>query len=378
MAKTKTKPKSKSKGSGSSLLEQAQAEKDVQYGPQFDAAQNLLGEAGKTLKSDIETAKNNAAAVTSMAEAEKAPTIERYKGAQDRAKGFEGLTAKALEGVGGNVGDIFRGAIGGEQAGQRQRLDAAGTRASTELSDRQMSALSGRIAAQNQARSDYRETKNSLTSQIQQLLGRKQADVMARFGQLVESDANRQKDIDVAKIGAKARTDVAAAGATNKANSAAAKAKEKEDQRVGGIHKATGQLKQTVTNIIDRWNQLASASLPKENPRYDPKSPISDTNKPYLNPDGNPVEVKEHAAQIKPSANAIRNQIISEGKGKIDEGMVHVALVLRGPTGALDQKAIQYIKANPDWRIPREWLRKPATHPGTVKAPGANGQMRPN
>jgi hypothetical protein len=260
MAKTKTK---KAKGTGSPLLGQAQAEKDVQYGPQFDAAQSLLGEAGKTLKSDIETAKNNASAVTSLAEAEKAPTIDRYKGAQDRAAGYEGITAKALEGVGGSVGDIFRAAISGEQAGQRQRLDAAGTRASTELSDRQQSALSGRIAAQNQARSDYRDTKKSLTSQIQSLLGRKQADVMARFGQLVESDANRQKAIDVAKIGARAKTDVAGIGAKAKANADAAKGREKEEKRVGDIHKSTGQLKQTVSNIIDRWEQLAGASLPK-------------------------------------------------------------------------------------------------------------------
>jgi hypothetical protein len=379
MAKTKTKPKPKS----SSLLGQAQAEKDVQYGPQFDAAQNLLGEAGKTLKSDIETAKNNAAAVTSMAEAEKAPTIDRYKGAQDRATGFQDLTAKALAGVGGNAGDIFRGAIGGEQAAQKQRLDSAGTRASTELSDRQQSALSGRIAAQNQARSDYRQTKDSLTGQIQSLLGRKQADVMARFGQLVESDANRQKDIDIAGIGAKARTDAAGIGATTRANAKAdadaARGREKEEKRVGDIHKSTGQLKQTVSNIIDRWEQLAGASLPKENPRFDSKSPVSDNNKPYLNAQGNPVEEPGHAVQIKPNATAIRNQIISEGKGKIDEGLVHVALTLRGPDKALDQKAINYIQANGDWRIPREWLRQASVHPGVVKAPSSvRGQSRPN
>jgi hypothetical protein len=370
MAKTKTK---KAKGTGSPLLGQAQAEKDVQYGPQFDAAQSLLGEAGKTLKSDIETAKNNASAVTSLAEAEKAPTIERYKGAQDRAAGYEGITAKALEGVGGSVGDIFRAAISGEQAGQRQRLDAAGTRASTELSDRQQSALSGRIAAQNQARSDYRDTKKSLTSQIQSLLGRKQADVMARFGQLVESDANRQKAIDVAKIGARAKTDVAGIGARSRANADAAKGREKEEKRVGDIHKSTGQLKQTVSNIIDRWEQLAGASLPKENPRFDSKSPVSDTNKPYLGPTG-PVQEPAHAVQIKPNANAIRNQIISEGKGKIDEGLVHVALVLRGPDKALDEKAIKYIQDNRDWRIPREWLRKSMTPKHLPDRYGAAGR----
>jgi hypothetical protein len=367
MAKTKTKPKT------STQLQQAQAEKDVQYGPQFDAATNLLGEAGKTLKSDIQTAKNNASAVTSMAEAEKQPTIDRYKGAQDRAKGFEGITAKALAGVGGNVGDIFRAAIGGEQAGQRQRLDAAGTAASTELTDRQTSALSGQIAAQNQARSDYRSTKKSLTDQIQQLLGRKQADVMNRFGQLVESDADRQNAIDIAKIGAQAKTDVAGMGATNKRNADAAKGREKEQKRIGDIHKSTGQLKQTVSNIIDRWEQLAGASLPKENPRFDSKSPISDSNKPYLGPTG-PVEEPGHAVQIKPSPNAIRNQIISEGKGKIDEGLVHVALVLRGPDKALDEKAIKYIQNNPDWRIPREWLRKSMTPKHLPDRYGAAGR----
>jgi hypothetical protein len=367
MAKTKTKPKT------SSQLQQAQAEKDVQYGPQFDAATNLLGEAGKTLKSDIQTAKNNAAAVTSMAEAEKQPTIDRYKGAQDRAKGFEGITSKALEGVGGNVGDIFRAAIGGEQAGQRQRLDAAGTAASTELTDRQTSALSGQIAAQSQARSDYRSTKKSLTDQIQQLLGRKQADVMNRFGQLVESEADRQHDIDIAKIGAKAKTTVAGMNATSKSNAAAAKGQEKEQKRIGGVHKATGQLKQTVSNIIDRWEQLAGASLPKENPRFDSKSPVSDTNKPYMGPTG-PVQEPGNAVQIKPNASQIRNQIISEGKGKIDEGLVHVALVLRGPDKALDEKAIKYIQANEDWRIPREWLRKSMTPKHLPDRYGAAGR----
>jgi hypothetical protein len=58
------------------------------------------------------------------------------------------------------------------------------------------------------------------------------------------------------------------------------------------------------------------------------------------------VEEPAHAVQIKPNANAIRNQIISEGKGKIDEGLVHVALVLRGPDKALDEKAIKYIQDN--------------------------------
>lgn len=372
MAKTKTKPKSKTKTP--SLLAQAQSEKDVQYAPQIATAQSLLGDAGEQLKSDIETAKNNSAAVKAYAEDQKAPTIERYKGAQGAVQGFQANTDAAMRDV-GPAGDIFHNAVASEQGSLRSRLTGAGTRASQELVDRQTAAEAGRVGAESQARQDYRKTKKSLTDQIQTLVGQKQADVMARFGQLVEAEANRQNDIDVAKIGADARRDVAAAGATNRANSQAAKDKEKEQKRVGDIRKSTGELKRNVTNIISRWNELASASAPKPNPRFDSKSPISDTNKPYLNADGNPVEEPGNAAQIKPTPAAIRAKIRDEYKD-VDgvEGLIHVALTLRGPNKALDQAAIKYIQDNPNWRVPREWLRKSMTPKHIPDRYGAAGR----
>lgn len=350
MAKTKTKPKTKIPSS----LAQAQAEMDVKYKPQLDAAQGLLGEAADQYKSDIETAKNNAAAIDAYAEAKKAPTIERYKDAQTAQGGFEANSASALQGV-GPASDILSRAITGEQGSLRSRLTGAGTRASQELDDRQTSALAGRIAAQQQARGDYRKTKSGLTAQIQSLIGQQGSDVIARFGQLAEADAERQKDINVAKIGADARRDVAGAGAKRAADAAAGKAADKEKARIGGIRKATGSLKQDVTNLIGAWDSYAGQTNPQAN--YDPKT-MKD--QPYLNPDGNPVSDPNHAAQVKPTADQVRSQLRKDLGKDFDEGKLHIALLIRGKK-PLDAAAIQYIKANPDWRIPREWLPKSMT-----------------
>lgn len=350
MAKTKTKPKTKVP----SALAQAQAEMDVKYKPQLDMAQGLIGEAATQYKSDIETAKNNQRAIDSYAEAKKAPTIDRYKDAQTAQTGYETNAASALQGVGAGS-DILKNAITGEQSSLRSRLEGAGTRASQELDDRQTSALAGRIAAQQQARGDYRKTKAGLTSQIQSLIGQQGADVIARFGQLAEADAERQKDIDVAKIGAKARTDVAGLGAKSKADTAAGKAKEKDQARIGGIRKATGALKQDVTNLIGRWDAYAGQTNPRAN--YDPKT-MKD--QPYLNPDGNPVSDPSHAEQVAPTAEQVRAQLRKDLGKDYDEGKLHIALLIRAKK-PLDTAAINYIKANPDWRIPREWLPKSMT-----------------
>ena len=348
MAKTKTKPKTKTP----SLLEQAQAEKDAQYAPQIAQAQALLGDAGSQLKSDIETARNNEQAVRSFAEAQKVPTIERYKGAQGNVAGFQANTDAAIKPTGaGN--DIFRNALASEQGSLRSRLEGAGTRATQELSDRQTAAVAGRVGAESQARGDYRKTKKSLTDQIQTLVGQKQADVMARFGQLVEADANRQKDIDVANIAANARRDVAAAGAKNKANTQAGKDAEKEQKRIAGIRKATGDMKQAVTDIAGQWDAYAGQTGYKKNP-----DKATNVEFPYLNPDGNPVKLEQSAAKVKMTPEQIRQKLINEDK--VDAGLLHVALLVRAGK-PLDQTAIRYIKANRDWRVPREWMPKSMT-----------------
>jgi hypothetical protein len=349
---TKTKLKKKTKTP--SALEQAQAEMDVKYKPQINAAQSLLGEAADQYKSDIETAKNNTAAITAFARAQERPTIDRYKEAATQVAANEANTASALGGV-GPASDIFRRAITGTQGTIRSQQTGAGTRASQALSDRQVAAQAGGIAAQQQARKDYRKTKNSLTSQIQSLTGQRQADVINRFGQIAEKDAERQKDIDVANIAADARRDVAGSSATNAANKAAAAKREKEAKRVGGVRKATGDLKQSVANAVDQWDLLANAKAPKTNPAFDKSKPLSETNKPYLNPDGNPVADPANAEQISPSAAAIKARLTTGDKA-IDPGVLHIALLVRADK-PLDDAAIRYIKANPDWRIPREWLR---------------------
>jgi hypothetical protein len=347
---TKKKPKVPS------ALAQAQAEMDVKYKPQLDTAQNLLGEAATQYKSDIETAKNNQQAIDAYAEAKKAPTIDRYKDAQTAQGGFEANSATALQGV-GPAGDILSRAITGEQGSLRSRLQGAGTRASQELDDRQTSALAGKIAAQTQARGDYRKTKTGLTSQIQSLIGQQGSDVIARFGQLAEADAERQKDINVAKIGANARRDVATAGAKSKADAAAdtaaGKARDKKEKHLEAVHAATGTLKQNVADIADLWQGYAARVQYRPNP--DKKTNAA---QPYLNADGNPVSEKEHAAKKVMSPQEIKDAIQKDTD--YDPGLVHVALLIRAKQ-PLDAAAINYIKANRNWRIPREWLPKSMT-----------------
>lgn len=352
--KTKKKPKTKTP----SALAQAQAEMDVKYKPQLDAAQGLLGEAADQYKSDIETAKNNSAAIQAFAKSQEAPTIDRYKTAADSVARDEANTATALEGVGPSA-DIFRRAITGTQGTTRSQQTGAGTRASQALADRQTSAMAGGVAAQNQARTDYRKTKTGLTNQIQSLIGQQGADTIARFGQIAEQNAANQTDIDVAKIAADARRDVAGAGATTAANKLKGAAAEKEQKRVTGIRKATGDMKQAVIDIAGKWDTLAGRVGRRKNPAFDAKKPVTGENLPYLNPNGKPVLEKEHGAEVRMTPQAIRDEL-TQGENAVEPGLLHVALLVRAGK-PLDAAAIRYIKANQDWRVPREWLPKAMT-----------------
>lgn len=350
MAKTKTKKKTTPKTP--SLYEQAASEMDSKYAPQIQMAQGLLGEAAKTYASDIDEAKNNASAIHAFAEQNKAPTIDRYAKAQGATTTNEQNAASALEGT-GPASDIFRRAITASQGTGRSRLTAAGTRASQELDDRQTGALAGKIAAQTQAKGDYRKTKQTLTDQIRGLAGQKEADIMARFGQLAEQQADRQTQIDVAKIGAQSRLDVAGAGAdassAKEAEKARTKAREKRQKHVEGVRTATGTLKQSVADTADLWDQYAARVQYRPN-----KDDKTNAEFPYLNPNGDPVQLKTSAAKKVMTPDEIRDAIAQDHD--VDPGILHIAL-LRRANKPLDAKAIQYIKSKPDWRIPREWLR---------------------
>jgi len=362
---TRTKKK-KTTTKSLTALQQAQAEMDVKYKPQIDATQGLLGEAADQYKSDIQTAKNNATATQAYAKAQEAPTIERFKTALAQTGQNEANTASALEGV-GPAADIFRRAITGTQGAARTALTGAGTRATQDLSDRQLAAQAGGIAAQGQARTDYRKTKGALTQQIKSLIGQQAADTMSRFGQIAEADAERQKDIDIANIGARARKYTADVGATGRQNAADTKKKAAEDKRLGGVRKATGDLKTSVADIADLWQGYASRVQYRPNP--DKKTAAKF---PYLNPDGNPVSLKEHAAAKRMTPQEIKDAIQKDTD--YDPGLVHIALLVRAKK-PLDQAAVKYIKANPDWRIPREWLMN--TMDRNIASNNAAGPPRP-
>jgi hypothetical protein len=371
-----TKTKSK-KTKVPSALAQAQAEMDVKYGPQLANAQGMLGEAADQYKSDIESAKNNAAAIDAYAKAQMPGTIDRYKTANDAVTGIVANTDSALTGTGPSA-DIFKRAITGQQGATQARLQGAGQRATQELSDRQTSAQAGKISATNQARSDYRKTKASLASQIQTLIGTQGADVINRFGQIAEDQANNQNDIDVATIAADARRDVANAGATNSANSAAQKKRDAaaaaNTKRVEGIRTATGDLKQNVSNAADRWDSLAKVKAPVKN-----TNPATAKLQPYLNAQGNPVADVRHAAMVTPTPSQIKARMTT-GQDAVDPGVLHIALLVKAQQ-PLDAAAVAYLKANPKWRIPREWL--PPSGPRNAIGPSGTvggstpGESRP-
>lgn len=66
------------------------------------------------------------------------------------------------------------------------------------------------------------------------------------------------------------------------------------------------------------YTQLGVTQIPKPNPDYDPNQAISDTNKPYLMPDGTPTIIAEKAEQIDDPNYRISLSALRDSKGQLD------------------------------------------------------------
>ncbi len=66
------------------------------------------------------------------------------------------------------------------------------------------------------------------------------------------------------------------------------------------------------------YTQLGVTQIPKPNPNYDPNQAISDTNKPYLMPDGTPTIIAEKAEQIDDPNYRITLSELRDSKGQLD------------------------------------------------------------
>lgn len=203
MAKKKTK-KTTTSGANNSDLSTALAEGEIKYTPQVKQVQGLLSDALGQYKGDVTAAKETAAAARSYAR-QAAPVIAGiYKDASVSTGQAQGDVARVMGTTSipqTAAGDLFRVAGEREAVGARTRIAGAKARAEQELASRGQQASAGEQLALGEARRSYRGNVKSLQDKLVSLNEQKQADLVARLGQLGEQRANRDLKVQLEEMG---------------------------------------------------------------------------------------------------------------------------------------------------------------------------------
>jgi hypothetical protein len=261
----------------------ATAEGDVQYGPQITQIRDLYTDAAHQRVSDINSAKQSAQSAVAFAHAQR-PTVKAVyrRGGQQADR-----TAADVNAAFGKLGadNPYGAQIAAEQGGARNRINESRIQALQELTERATGAKAGMALAINQARASYRQNKGTLDQKLSDLLGQRGTFIAGRMASLANEQANRRNKIDVANIGADARTNVAKTNAATKAadkaaaqRTKAAAEKTKTNQAAG---KATNTFKTTIANAIGDMTRLANTALPRTIPDpNDPSKVIAENKKP--------------------------------------------------------------------------------------------------
>jgi hypothetical protein len=336
----------------------AQAQIDLQYGPQFRQVRDLWNQTHSQYLNDLSAARETSRAVQRQAKASQPVVQGIYDTAQKGLKQSNSFVDKALA---AGTTPASTSALGGllTQAMQRERGSAnnantaARTGALTELVQRASGAEAGKALAYNTAKSNLLSTRKQLTQRLADLTGESQSQMTVLTNQLSDKrDATRAQT--------QAAQDKIDAAAQKKADADKKAAKEHVDK----VHTATGDYVNKIADAQADWDRFSRTKAPRtetvmENgkPKIDPQTGQVVTRQ-VVDTKGKPVYDVPGPDDIRQMLAAVRD---SNGHIKYTPGDIHIALLVgNGPSHPgkpLDAAALAYLKklAGHGVRIPRAW-----------------------
>jgi hypothetical protein len=192
MAKTTTKRKTTitPRGVNANDLSIVLANLGLKYDPQVSQINTLNRQAQGQYASDIEGAKAQAASTVNYAKAARPTTQAIYDQANAQTDAEQADVAAAFQKAGG-AADVFSAATAREHAQQKARLAGASAAAQTGLTNRITGALAGRQAGYMQAQADLGKTKDTLATQLSDVLKARGNDLTAMLGSLRNQRVDR-------------------------------------------------------------------------------------------------------------------------------------------------------------------------------------------
>jgi hypothetical protein len=339
----------------------AQAQIDLQYGPQFRQVRDLWNQTHSQYLNDLSAARETSRAVQRQANASKPVVQDIYDSAAKGLKRSNSFVDKALATAPAATAPASTSALGGllTQAMLRERGSAnnantaARTGALTELVQRASGAEAGKALAYNTAKSNLLSTRKQLTQRLADLTGESQSQMTVLTNQLSDKrDANR-----VTKDTAQAKIDAAA---QKKADADKKAAKEHVDK----VHTATGDYINKIADAQADWDRFSRSKAPKTETVMENGKPKIDATTGQI-VTRQVVDAKGNTVYEYPKPDDIRQMLAdvrdSSGHIKYTPGDIHVALLVgNGPSHPgkpLDAAALAYLKklAGHGVRIPRAW-----------------------
>src|SRR4051794_21443547 len=186
----------------------ARAEAKVRFGSERATLSDLVSQAEKNYADDLTAAGAASRSAAHFARAAKPGIRDIYHDAAAQTQTANADVDRALAGLGA-AADPYRAIVARERGGATGRLATANAQALKSLTDREQEAVAGKLYAEQNAKTQYRDTLNTLATKLQDLGDREGAFAVARIGTLGEARAKRKAQTRNTRLAAGLRSDAA-------------------------------------------------------------------------------------------------------------------------------------------------------------------------
>lgn len=346
----------------------AQAQIDLQYGPQFAQVRDLWHQTHNQYVNDLSAARETARATQQQAKASQPVVKKIYDTAEkslDSSSSFvdRALAATTAPGAESGLSGLLNTAMQRERGSAANANTAARTTSLNALVQRASDAQAGKDLAYSTAKQNLLSSRKTLTQKIADLTGEKGNALTVLTNQLADKrDATR-----ATTQSAQAKTDAAA----QKRRQQLADAKQTHVEKV---RTATGNYANKITDAASLWKQYSTQTVTDKNGNPIPiRDPVMENGKTKLDKNGNPMTKVRLGTDGKPvydtstpTPSDLKQMLLAErddkGHIKFTPGDVHIML-LRRANKPMDAEAMAYLRrmAAKGVRIPREWLPNPGS-----------------
>lgn len=186
---------------GNRLVELAEANTDLRYGPEESSLQALLGQADEDYKIDRRVASGTAA--TAIRGARKARPLLRkiYNQAAIGVKAAQDDVEAAFNQAGVTPDNAFKLVAESEGTAYRQKMAAEAANARRETVKQVQQARVGKVFALGAARDRYNQTRSQLDARAQDLSGERQSFLISELGRMRAERADRRAETRNARAG---------------------------------------------------------------------------------------------------------------------------------------------------------------------------------